>query len=100
MSEPRPPMRYFPGDEITVRLTFTHDAPMHTVEVVYKSEEDASYTITLSGNPEPQEGSKTTGMSKRSIVDVGGVVDAAYPPGLYTVHRLVFYTLSGGRSLF
>jgi hypothetical protein len=100
MSEPRPPLRYFPGDEITLRLTFTHDSPMHAVEVVYKSEEDSSYTITLSGNPEPQEGSKITGMSKQSIVDMSGVVDASYPPGLYTIHRLVFYTFSGGEITF
>jgi hypothetical protein len=95
VSEPKPLPTYYPGDEIRMRLSFGHEANIMAVEVVYTHAEDLSYTLTLSGNPEPEPEKVTTRRYKASRADVSGVVDDAHRPGVYGARRVVFYTFSG-----
>ncbi len=86
---------YLPGDEVRMRLTFRYEANIVAVEVVYAAQEEPSYTLTLSGNPEPVPGSATTGEWKQSTVHVSRVVDVSHRGQYYTVRRVVFNTFSG-----
>jgi hypothetical protein len=56
--------------------------------------EHESHTLTLSGNPELEEGSPATGDEKHSTVVVSAVVDVKHIPGRYTVARAVFYSFA------
>ena len=86
---------YYPGDEIRVRMTFTHDAPIFAVRVVYAHPDDPTYALVLRGNPEPAEGSATTGPEKRSAVELTEVVDEEMITGAYRPVRVMFYPHSG-----
>jgi hypothetical protein len=88
---------YYPGDEIRMRLALAHDPTITAVDVVYVnvSTRNPTYTLTLSGYPEPQEDSPPAGEDKRSIVEVSAVVDVAHLPGHYGVARVMFYSFSG-----
>src|SRR5829696_8151223 len=78
---------FTPGDEIKIRMAFMHSGNPAAVEVAYVNADDESRTITLSGNPVPDEGSPSTGMDKQSVVVVSAVVDEADIPGVYHVAR-------------
>ncbi len=95
MSVPIPPLAYFYGDEIKMWLSFTHYDVIFAVEVVYAHSEDRTYTLTLAGNPEPEEGSSTKRPGKRSTVLLSGAFDGSHIPGVYGVERLLFHTLAG-----
>jgi hypothetical protein len=83
------------GDEVKIRMSFTHSEHITAVEVVYASVEDRSYTFCLNGNPILDEGSSTVGKDKGSTVELSAVWDGAYTPGHYHMDRVVFYTFSG-----
>jgi hypothetical protein len=95
MNEESEPRTYFYGDEITMRVTFTHGPRLVAIEVLYTHHEDGSYMITLSGNPEPVEGSAVAGEGKRSVVILTGTVDHSIIMGRYLPRRIVAYTLEG-----
>jgi hypothetical protein len=78
----------------------THGTNVVAVEVVYAHAEQPTYTLTLSGNPELEEGSPATGGSKRSAVNVSTVVDESKRAGLYRVDRVEFYAFSGVLILY
>jgi hypothetical protein len=40
LSEPRTPKTYCTGDEIRIRMTFTHDGNISAVEVLYTHHDD------------------------------------------------------------
>ncbi len=97
MSEPsgRTAVPYYMGDEIWIRMAFTHNDQITAVDAVYTHEGDPSFALTLSGNPEPDESYPITGEGKRSVVDLSGVVDAAHLQGHYRFRRVLLYTFSG-----
>jgi hypothetical protein len=99
MSEQSESRTYLYGDEVTMRITFTHDALLAAIEVIYTHREDGSHVITLSGNPEPIEGGEEVGEGKRSVVVLTGTVDETLLVGEYRPLRIVAYTLHG-RSEF
>ena len=85
----------FPGDEVRMVLTFTHNDNIDAVEVVYAHAEDPLTTLVLSGNPEPEEDSPEVGIKKRSQVALSEQVDIKHQPGDYHVQRVLFYTFCG-----
>jgi hypothetical protein len=95
MSERGESRTYLYGDEITMRVTFTHDAMLAALEVIYTHHEDGSYMLTLNGNPEPVEGGEVAGEGKRSVVVLTGTVDHSIVVGQYLPRRIVAYTLEG-----
>jgi hypothetical protein len=95
MSESSPSGTYMYGDEVRIRLTFTHDAKISAVEVLYTHHDDNTYAITLSGNPEPVEGSRVGGEGKRSTVELTGVVDESLIVGTYSARRVIVYDFTG-----
>jgi hypothetical protein len=95
LSEPVPHIEYFYGEEVKMRLSFTHYDDIFAVEVVYAHSENRTYTLTLEGNPERKEGSPVTGPGKRSTVDLSGTFDGSHIPGVYWVERVLFHTLAG-----
>jgi hypothetical protein len=99
MSEPRPPKTYYSGDEIRMRMTFTHDGHISAVEVLYTHHDDRTFALTLSGNPEPVEGSPAAGDGKRSTVDLTGVVDESLIVGTYSARRVPVYTFACSAEL-
>jgi hypothetical protein len=95
MSEARQPNVFYSGDEIRLRLSYTHAGTFFAVEVVYVHVEHESYTLTLSGNPEREEGSAATGDERHSTVVVSEEVDVTHIPGRYKIARVLFYQPSG-----
>jgi hypothetical protein len=93
--EPTPHVMYCHGEEVKIRLSFSHPDVIFAVEVVYAHSEDRTYTLTLEGNPELAEGSPDTGPDKRSTVLLSGVFDEAHMPGVYGVERVLFHTHTG-----
>ena len=63
--------------------------------VVYAHPDDPTYALVLRGNPEPAEGSATTGPEKRSAVELTEVVDEEMITGAYRPVRVMFYPHSG-----
>jgi len=92
---PSPGITFVPGDEIRIRVSFTHSGNPVAVDAIYAQEGDESRTITLSGNPELEEGSPAYGEDKHSEVVLSAVVDVAHKSGDYRVARVVFYQFSG-----
>jgi hypothetical protein len=99
MSERGELRTYLYGDEITMRMTFTHDATLTAIEVIYTHREDGSHMITLSGNPELVEGGEVAGQGKRSVVVLTGTVDESLIVGRYLPRRVVAYTFAGRTDL-
>ncbi len=89
------PLVYHIGDEVKIRVSFTHGDHIVAVEVVYALEGNPSYTLCLSGNPTLEEGSPTVGSDKRSTVELSAVWDAAHAPGRYQMIRDVYYNFDG-----
>ncbi len=67
-------------------VSFVHGTNVAAIDVVYAHTEHPTYTLTLSGNPEPGEGSPAT---------VSGVVDIAHIQGVYRMERVLLYTFAG-----
>lgn len=88
-------MDFFFGEEIKIRLSFTHNDDIFAVEAVYAHYEKRTYTLTLRGNPELDEEDPTVGRKKRSTVELSGDYNGAHVPGRYGIERLIFYTLAG-----
>lgn len=88
-------MDCYPGDNVRLRASFTHNDCVIAVEVVYANVDDPTCICVLEGNPDLDEGSPTIGKDKRSTVTLTGVFDAAHPAGLYRMQRLVLYTFVG-----
>jgi hypothetical protein len=61
--------------------------------------DDRTFSLTLSGNPEPVEGSRVAGEEKRSTVDLTGVVDESLIVGTYSARRVTVYSFSHGSEL-
>jgi hypothetical protein len=91
----KPPVVYYIGDEVKLRMSFTHDDQIVAVEVVYAHEEERTHTLCLSGNPTLDDGSPTVGRAKRSTVELSAVWDAGHEPGRYEVVRAVYYNFAG-----
>jgi hypothetical protein len=94
MSGPNPSREYYPGDEIKMALSFVSSSHISAVDVVYAHTEFPALTLTLSGNPEAEEGA--TGRNKRHGAVVSGVVDVGHVSGYYEIDRFDFYPFSGG----
>jgi hypothetical protein len=95
VSEPVPHIEYSYGDVVRMRLSFTHPDVVFSVEVVYAHSELRTYTLSMEGSPESEEGSPPTGPNKRSTVDLTGGFDGSHIPGVYGIERVLFHTYSG-----
>ena len=76
-----------------MEIAFVSSSHISAVDVVYAHYEYPSLTLTLSGNPETEEGA--AGRNKRHSAVVSGVVDVGHDPGYYEITRIDFYTFSG-----
>jgi hypothetical protein len=93
--EQPPPVEYFPGDEIRIRVAITSSSNIHAVEVIYAHPEYPWITLTLEGTAELEENSHTYGSRKRFVAVVSGVPEWHHIGAVYDVARVVFYTFNG-----
>lgn len=99
VGEDRPVRTYCHGDEIRMRMTFTHDGHISAVEVVYLSHADPTHALTLSGNPDPVEGSPLAGKGKPSTVELTATVDETLLVGEYNLQRVTVFSFVGGTDV-
>jgi hypothetical protein len=95
LNESSPHLEYFYGDEVKIRLSFTHHDDIFAVEAVYAHSEDRTYTLTLEGNPELEGSSPGHGPGKRSTVILSGTFGESHIPGIYGAERVLFHTIAG-----